>query len=82
MPTYVYRRSDGSTFELQQRISEPALELCPETNLPVKRVISGAGLIFKGQGFYLTDYSRKSEGGSSDSKSDTGASTSETKNAA
>jgi putative FmdB family regulatory protein len=82
MPTYVYRRSDGSTFEIEQRISEPALEVCPETSLPVKRVISGAGLIFKGQGFYLTDYSRKSNGESSSEKSDSGSGASETKTAA
>lgn len=60
MPTYVYRRSDGTTFEIEQRITEPALEVDPETGLPVTRIISGsAGLIFKGSGFYLTDYARK-----------------------
>lgn len=59
MPTYVYRRSDGTTFEIQQRITEPALETCPTTGLPVSRVISAsAGLVFKGSGFYLTDYVR------------------------
>jgi predicted nucleic acid-binding Zn ribbon protein len=59
MPTYVYRRSDGTTFEIEQRITEPALATDPETGLPVERVISGAGLVFKGSGFYLTDYARK-----------------------
>ena len=59
MPTYVYRRSDGTTFEIQQRMTEPALATDPETGLPVERVISGAGLVFKGSGFYLTDYARK-----------------------
>lgn len=59
MPTYVYRRSDGTTFEIEQRITEPALTTDPETGLPVERVISGAGLVFKGSGFYLTDYARK-----------------------
>lgn len=64
MPTYVYRREDGSTFEIQQRITEDALEQCPETGQKVQRIISGnAGLIFKGSGFYLTDYAR-SNGGS------------------
>jgi predicted nucleic acid-binding Zn ribbon protein len=62
MPTYVYRREDGSTFELEQRISEPALTEDPETGQPVVRVITGAGLVFKGSGFYLTDYARKGEG--------------------
>jgi len=59
MPTYVYRREDGSTFEIQQRITEDALELCLETGQKVKRVISAnTGFIFKGSGFYSTDYAR------------------------
>jgi putative FmdB family regulatory protein len=62
MPTYVYRRSDGTTFEIQQRITEPALATCPTTGQPVSRVISAsAGLVFKGSGFYLTDYARASQ---------------------
>ncbi|WP_412062948.1 FmdB family zinc ribbon protein [Rubrivirga sp. IMCC45206] len=57
MPTYVYRRPDGTTFEYIQKISAPALTEDPETGEPVTRVISGgAGLQFKGDGFYLTDY--------------------------
>ena len=57
MPTYVYRREDGSTFEIDQRITEDALATCPDTGQRVKRVITGnPGLIFKGSGFYLTDY--------------------------
>ena len=61
MPTYVYRREDGSTFEMEQRITADPLEVCPETGQKVERVITGAGLIFKGSGFYLTDYARKKE---------------------
>lgn len=64
MPTYEYRREDGSTFEIQQRITEPALETCPTTGQKVKRLIGGgAGLIFKGDGFYITDYARKGRNG-------------------
>ncbi|NND70654.1 MAG: zinc ribbon domain-containing protein [Rhodothermales bacterium] len=63
MPTYVYKREDGSTFELEQRISEDALTTCPTTGQKVSRVISGGtGLIFKGSGFYLTDYARAKKG--------------------
>ncbi len=59
MPTYVYRREDGTTFEIEQRITEDSLETCPTTGQAVKRVITGGtGLIFKGSGFYLTDYVR------------------------
>ncbi|MDX1429223.1 MAG: zinc ribbon domain-containing protein [Rhodothermales bacterium] len=63
MPTYVYRRQDGTTFEVEQRITEDALATCPTTGQPVTRVISGGtGLIFKGSGFYLTDYARNQNG--------------------
>lgn len=57
MPTYVYRREDGTKFEIKQRITEDPLEKCPETGQPVERIIAGsAGLIFKGDGFYVNDY--------------------------
>lgn len=60
MPTYEYKREDGTTFEIMQRITDDALELCPTTGQKVKRLIGGgAGLIFKGKGFYVTDYARK-----------------------
>ncbi len=60
MPTYVYRRPDGTTFDVFQKISAPALTEDPETGVPVQRVISGgAGLQFKGDGFYITDYKNK-----------------------
>lgn len=77
MPTYVYRREDGTVFEVFQRISDAPLTVDPESGRPVQRVISGgAGLQFKGSGFYLTDYARagskggsKEEGGSESSPS-------------
>ena len=61
MPTYVYKREDGTTFEIVQRITEPALETDPETGQKVRRIPSAsAGLVFKGTGFYLTDYKSRS----------------------
>ena len=61
MPTYVYRRADGTRFEHQQRITEDALTECPTTGQAVTRVPSAsAGLVFKGAGFYQTDYVRPS----------------------
>lgn len=63
MPTYVYRREDGSTFEIKQRITEDPLESCPDTGQSVKRLITGStGLIFKGEGFYVNDYGRGNGG--------------------
>jgi putative FmdB family regulatory protein len=60
MPTYVYRREDGTQFEVFQNITDAPLTEDPETGQKVSRVITGgAGLQFKGTGFYLTDYVRK-----------------------
>lgn len=74
MPTYIYRREDGTTFEINQRITEAPLQTCPTTGQRVTRVITGGtGLIFKGSGFYLTDYARSngSSGASSTTSTDT-----------
>ncbi len=61
MPTYTYRRPDGTTFDAFQKMSDAPLTEDPETGVPVTRLISGgAGLQFKGSGFYLTDYVKKS----------------------
>jgi putative FmdB family regulatory protein len=59
MPTYEYICSDcGNEFEVFQRMSDPALDTCNcGKNAQVKRKIGrGAGLIFKGGGFYETDF--------------------------
>lgn len=70
MPTYVYRRADGTRFEHQQRITEDALTVCPTTGQPVTRVPSAsAGLVFKGSGFYLTDYARSGSAASTEKAS-------------
>ena len=59
MPTYKYKREDGTTFEVRQSIKDDALEECPETGQKVKRVISGGGgMVFKGDGFYVNDYKK------------------------
>ncbi len=62
MPTYEYKCLECDIqFEKFQGITAPPLEECPECNGKVKRLIgAGAGLIFKGSGFYITDY--RSEG--------------------
>jgi putative FmdB family regulatory protein len=49
MPTYVYRRDDGTKFKTQQRITEEPLEECPETGQSVERIITGQpGVILDG----------------------------------
>jgi len=57
MPTYEYRCPRGHEFELFQRMSDPPQAECPECGAAAERVLSGgAGLLFKGSGFYITDY--------------------------
>ncbi|MCG3153590.1 MAG: hypothetical protein DKINENOH_00180 [bacterium] len=58
MPTYDYDCSScGRTTEIFQSITAPPVEKCPHCGGKVSRRISGGtGLIFKGSGFYLTDY--------------------------
>ncbi len=73
MPTYDYKCPDcGHTFEAFQSISAKPIKVCPECGKrKVKRLIgAGGGLIFKGSGFYLTDYARKGEG-KSEAKAET-----------
>jgi len=64
MPTYEYACNEcGHRFEEFQRISADPISICPKCNGSVKRLISaGNGLIFKGSGFYITDYKHKSNG--------------------
>jgi putative FmdB family regulatory protein len=56
VPVYVYRREDGSTFELQQRMTEDSLVSCPTTGQRVERVLQPFAPRFKGAGFYSTDH--------------------------
>jgi putative FmdB family regulatory protein len=61
MPIYDYECSDcHERYEIFQRISDEPLKKCIKCNGNIKRIISGGtGLIFKGSGFYITDYKNK-----------------------
>jgi putative FmdB family regulatory protein len=65
MPTYDYDCTEcGHEFEEFQSITAAPLEICPRCGGKVqRRILGGAGLIFKGSGFYLTDYKRAPAGG-------------------
>lgn len=64
MPTYEYKREDGSVFEITQGINDEPLTTCPETGQPVNRIISGGGgVVYKGSGWYVTDYKNGSGNG-------------------
>lgn len=54
-------------FDTFQSIADSPLESCPSCHGKLRRVITGgSGLIFKGSGFYITDYARKSDKASGD----------------
>jgi putative FmdB family regulatory protein len=89
MPTYEYRCPEGHEFErFYRKISDAAGEVaCPECGkIAERRMSAGAGLLFKGSGFYLTDYGKNAhrtsgDAPASDSKSEksSGESKSESK---
>ncbi|MEZ4585696.1 MAG: FmdB family zinc ribbon protein [Gemmatimonadales bacterium] len=63
MPTYEYQCAKGHVFEVFQKISDKPVAKCPTCKSAAKRLISGgAGLIFKGSGFYITDYGKDGKG--------------------
>ncbi len=61
MPTYEYECSScGHAFEAFQSITAEPIRKCPECGRKVQRLISaGSGIIFRGSGFYTTDYRSK-----------------------
>jgi putative FmdB family regulatory protein len=69
MPTYEYRCENDHHFEEFQSMVSPPIEVCPICGGKAERLISGgSGLIFKGSGFYITDYAKKGGGSSAHSR--------------
>ncbi|MFI5234091.1 MAG: FmdB family zinc ribbon protein [Gemmatimonadales bacterium] len=63
MPTYEYSCPAGHEFEVIQKINEKPRTKCPVCGKPATRKISGgAALVFKGSGFYITDYGKDGKG--------------------
>jgi putative FmdB family regulatory protein len=76
MPTYEYKCfACNHTFERFQSITADPIKRCPECGkAKVKRLLgTGAGFVFKGSGFYITDY--RSEGYKEKAKAESGAAT-------
>lgn len=73
MPTYEYECTHcGHRFDAFQKMTDKPLSKCPKCNKKIRRLIgAGAGIIFKGTGFYATDYRKKS--GSDTAKTPTNA---------
>ena len=86
MPTYDYEcRACGHTFDELQSFSDPPLTKCPRCKKnKLERLFGGGGaIIFKGSGFYETDYRRAGANGSGTAKADgDGAAKTETKSEA
>jgi putative FmdB family regulatory protein len=77
MPTYGYRcGSCGHEFEILQRITDPPLVTCPKCGGKLSKMLYPAGIIFKGSGYYTTDYKGSGDGsaGSSNGVAPTSAS--------
>lgn len=73
MPTYEYECTHcGHNFEVLQKITDKPIKTCPKCNNKVKRLIgSGISVIFKGSGFYATDYRKKPKADTPEIKTDT-----------
>jgi putative FmdB family regulatory protein len=66
MPTYGYRCSNcGHQFEIRQSFSDEPLKVCPKCQGKLTKMIYPAGVIFKGSGFYTTDYKGSGKSGES-----------------
>jgi putative FmdB family regulatory protein len=63
MPTYEYECPEGHSFEKFQKINDKPRAKCPVCGKAGTRKISGgAGLVFRGSGFYITDYGKDGKG--------------------
>jgi putative FmdB family regulatory protein len=63
MPTYEYECPEGHAFEKFQKMADKPRAKCPVCGKPATRKISGgAGLVFRGSGFYITDYGKDGKG--------------------
>ena len=59
MPIYGYRcESCGNEFEILQKMSDPALKTCPKCSGALRKMVYAAGVIYKGSGYYSTDYNK------------------------
>ena len=84
MPLYEYQcQACGHRYEKIQKFSDPIEDVCPSCGGKVEKLVSSPAIQFKGSGFYITDYAKKSsvDGNSGKSSSEnSGKSSSEKKN--
>jgi putative FmdB family regulatory protein len=70
LPLYEYECPKCGTFELVRKFADAPLESCPTCARPVEKLASAPAIQFKGTGWYITDYARKSSGGEAAGKKD------------
>ncbi|HEY7516016.1 MAG TPA: zinc ribbon domain-containing protein [Vicinamibacteria bacterium] len=68
MPLYEYECPEHGRFELVRKFADPPLTKCPQCGKKVEKVLSAPAFQFKGTGWYVTDYAKKSGGESKDGK--------------
>jgi len=62
MPLYEYECPQHGRFEVVRKFSDPPLTKCPTCGKKVEKLLSAPAIQFKGSGWYITDYARKSSG--------------------
>jgi putative FmdB family regulatory protein len=62
LPLYEYECPKDGVFERIQKFSDPPLAACPSCGGPIEKLASAPAIQFKGTGWYVTDYARKSSG--------------------
>lgn len=73
MPLYEYQCGQCGRFEIIQKFSDAPLQTCPTCGQEVQKLLSSPAIQFKGTGWYITDYARKSNGGGkAEGKSESG----------
>jgi putative FmdB family regulatory protein len=84
MPIYGYRCGNcGHEFEVLQKMSDAPLKTCPKCSGQLSKMVYAAGIVYKGSGYYSTDYDKggkaastaSSNGAKSDSDSSSGSDT-------
>lgn len=72
MPLYEYQcDSCAHRFEVIQKFSDAPIEVCPKCGGPVKKLLSSPAIQFKGTGWYITDYAKKSDSATTPASSTT-----------
>lgn len=69
MPTYGYRCTEcNHTFEVFQKVSDEPVTECEKCKGPVRRLLYPVGIVFKGPGFHVNDYSKSAKKGDDSAK--------------